>query len=550
MLRISVFALFAAMALAAPQASATTLETVTVGSVEATRIVISPPRNDLAKAIRSDLRAAVDAAPQGSRAQTEARELYYFYGARHFEPLWLTESQTGSAEFTDAAHEVIALFENAHLEGLDPDDYLTDALVSDFNGELADLTTLEAEFSAAMVRYAQDAYSGRLDPRSVTRNFDIATKRVDEAELLANLAGSANPAAVLASYHPDHREFQALRALLAEHYAGEAEEPIIVPGGTMLRPGMSDPRVPVLRERLSVAAPIGEDAAPELYDEPLADAIRAFQGSMNLTVDGVVGPATLQALNGQQGASVGQIVANMERWRWMPEDLGEFHVLVNIPEYHLEVNKFGKTIWDTKVIVGNQTRQTPVFSDEIRHVVTNPYWNVPPTIMREDVMPRVVANPGYLASQNMEALYGGRVIDAWSVDWSQVSPGQVRVRQRPGSSNALGRVKFLFPNTHHVYLHDTNAPGLFSRSARAISSGCVRVEDPFGFAEALLEFESNFTVASLENSLGSNERWFNMDRRVPVHLAYFTVRVGEDGSVRSYGDVYGHEATMIDMLGL
>ncbi len=525
------------------------IETVIVGEVETQRILIAPPQNPLAKTIRAGLRDSIAAAGQNTRAQTDAQQLYYFYGSRKFEPLWLSETQDGTIAFSDKAQGVVALFEQAHLQGLNPDDYLTDALdVSAAATDPQALAALESAFSAAMLRYAQDAYSGRLDPRSVSGYIDVDIKRVNERELLTALSASNDPASILLDFHPTHREFVALRELLAAHYNGEIKAQVTIGDGGLLRAGMTDPRVPDLRERLGLTAPEDETLA-NLYDPELVAAMRSFQGDMNLTVDGVVGPATIAALNGANGASIGDIVANMERWRWMPEDLGDFNVFVNVPEFALEVNKYGKTFWDTKVIVGSERRQTPIFSDRIRHVVTNPYWNLPPTILREDIMPRVAANPHYLASQNMELLYGGRVVDPLMVDWQQVNPAQFRVRQRPGRSNALGQVKFLFPNKHDVYLHDTNSPGLFARSMRALSSGCVRVENPFEFAEALLEFEPNFTVASLENSLGPNERWFSMDNRVPVHLAYFTLRISEDGTVRSYGDLYGHHAKIVSMLG-
>ncbi|SDG75582.1 L,D-transpeptidase family protein [Pelagibacterium luteolum] len=527
--------------------AATAFETVRVGEVNATRIMIAPPQTDLAKTIRDGLRDALDGAGN-SRAQSDAQQLYYFYGARHFEPLWLTEDR-GEIAFSSAAESVIALFEDAHLQGLEPSDYLTRGLdVAAAGSDPARLAALEAEFSAAMLRYATDAYTGRLDPRTVSENIDVAPKSVDEAELFSALAESADPAAVLMSYHPDHPEFIALRDLLGQHYSGEIEDRAPIGGGSLIRLGGSDARVPALRERMGTTSLPGAD--PLVYDGALEAAIEKFQGEMGLNPDGVVGPATVAAINGAGGATRADIVANMERWRWMPDDLGDFNVFVNIPQYRVEVVRYGETVWDSRTVVGTERRQTPVFSDQIRHVVTNPYWNVPPTILSQDVMPRVAANPNYLASQNMELFFNGAQIDPWMVDWSLANPNAFRVRQRPGPSNALGRVKFLFPNTHDVYLHDTNSPGLFSRSMRALSSGCVRVEDPFGFAEALLEFEPNLTVASLENTLGGNERWFNMDRRVPVHLAYFTLRVDENGTVRSFGDVYGHNAKTMEMLGV
>lgn len=522
-------------------------ETVTVNGIQATRILIAPPRTELAKTIRDGLRDAIAQAPAGSRARSDADRLYYFYGARHFEPLWLTQTDSGIV-FSKAAEEITELFEDAYLQGLDPADYSVEGFDQAATEDPQALAALEADFSAAILRYANDAYSGRLDPHAVSDYIDLEPKSVNESQLFAALAEADDPATVLMGYHPTHREFLALRDLLARHYAGEIEELPVVEDGKLIKLGMTDLRVPMLRERMDVT--LAEGADPAVYDEALAAAMEAFQAEMGLNPDGVVGPATVAALNGANGASRADIIANMERWRWMPEDLGAFNVFVNIPEFRLDVNREGRSVWHTRVIVGTAENQTPLFSDMIEHVVTNPYWNVPASILREEIFPQVASNPNYIASRNMELIYDGRSIDPWMVDWSRASPSMFRVRQRPGDSNALGRVKFLFPNTHDVYLHDTNARYLFERSMRALSHGCVRVQDPFGFAEALLQHEPDLTVASLQSTLGEGERWFNMDRDVPVHLAYFTLRISPDGTVRSFADRYGHNGKVIEMLGL
>lgn len=535
---------FAGISLFSFSATATAFETVMVDGVQATRIMIAPPRNALEKTIRDGLRDAMAEAPTGRPAE-DASQLYYFYGARHFEPLWLTRTDDGIA-FSGAAEQILNVFEESYLEGLDPADYMIDMAALD--AAPGDFAALEAEFSASILRYANDAHSGRLDPVSVSGYVDVAPKSVNEAELFSAITAAADPAAVLLSYHPTHREFVALRDLLARHYAGEIDDLAPIAEGKLIKLGMLDERVPVLRERMGLQLAAGAD--PLIYDQTLADAVEAFQTTIGLNPDGVVGPATVAAINGANGATRADIVANMERWRWMPDDLGEFNVFVNIPEFRLDVNREGRSVWDTRVIVGTAKNQTPLFSDMIRHVVTNPYWNVPSSILTAEIFPQVQRNPNYIASQNMELLYQGSAIDPWMVDWSRASPSMFRVRQKPGTSNALGQVKFLFPNSHDVYLHDTNARYLFDRSMRALSHGCVRVQDPFGFAEALLQHEPSLTVASLEGTLGGGERWFNMNQQVPVHLAYFTLRIDPDGTVRSFADLYGHNAKIIEMLEL
>jgi murein L,D-transpeptidase YcbB/YkuD len=353
--------------------------------------------------------------------------------------------------------------------------------------------------------------------------------------------------AVLTALEPTHPEFLALKRALASFDDTRTDRPMQVAEGPTLRPGMSDPRVPALRARLGVPAIDGL-----VYDGALVDAMKAFQGTLDLDVDGVMGPATLAALNGGIPVSRADIIANMERWRWMPRDLGDFNVFVNIPEYRLAISRKGVEEYTTRVVVGTTKNQTPVFSDNIRHVVVNPYWNVPSSIIRGEVAPAVMRNPGYIDNQNMDLLYNGAPVSPWQVNWSMVSPTNFpfRVRQRPGAGNALGQIKFLFPNKHDVYLHDTPSKSLFARSSRALSHGCVRVENPMAFADALMANEANISRASLEAMFGPSERWVNPEKQIPVHLAYFTLRVEADGTLRSYGDIYGHNARLIAAMGL
>jgi len=218
----------------------------------------------------------------------------------------------------------------------------------------------------------------------------------------------------------------------------------------------------------------------------------------------------------------------------------------------LSIQRDGREEYTTRVVVGTTKNQTPIFSDNIRHVVVNPYWNVPSSIIKGEIAPAVMRNPAYTDNQNMDLLYNGTPVSPWQVDWSQVSTTNFpfRVRQRPGPGNALGQIKFLFPNKHDVYLHDTPSKGLFSRSFRAFSHGCVRVQDPLAFADALMANEPNISRTSLEGMFGPSERWVNPQTQIPVHLAYFTLRVDADGTIKSYGDVYGHNEKLIAAMGL
>lgn len=519
-----------------------------IAGLAAGPVIIAPPQTPLAQTIKSGLGAVYYSAARDSAAYTEAQKLYFFYGSRHFEPIWLDEGANGDVVFSEPARKILKLFENAASEGLRPADYLTPDLdVAGAKGDPIRMAALETAFSGAALRYAGHIYNGRIKPQSVSPLLDIAPKPLDTASLLVELASSPDPVAVLAALEPTHPEFLALKAALASFDDSGADRPTPIAEGPTLRPGMSDPRVPALRTRLGVPATDGL-----VYDDVLADAMKAFQGTLDLEVDGIMGPATLAALNGGVPVTRADILANMERWRWMPRELGAFNVFVNVPEFRLAIVRDGAEEYTTRVVVGTAKNQTPIFSDNIRHIVVNPYWNVPSSIIRGEVAPAVLRNPGYIDNQNMDLLYNGSPVSPWQVDWSQVSTTNFpfRVRQRPGPGNALGQIKFLFPNKHDVYLHDTPSKSLFARSFRAYSHGCVRVQNPMEFADALMANEPNISRASLEAMFGPSERWVNPEHQIPVHIAYFTIRVEADGSLQSFGDVYGHNAKLIAAMGL
>lgn len=510
-------------------------------------VIIAPPQNPLAQTIKTGLSATYYGAGKDTSAYTEAQKLYFFYGARHFEPIWLKMAANGDVTFSEPAQKILKLFEAAETEGLRPGDYLTPDLdVSGAKGDPLKMAALETAFSGATLRYATHIYTGRIAPQSVDQLLDIAPKKLDEASLLVELATSADPVAVLAKLEPTHPEFLALKAALATFDEANLDRPTPIAEGKTLKPGMDDPRVPALRTRLGLTA-----VADMVYDDALVEAMKAFQATLDLDVDGVMGPATLAALNGGTPVTRADIIANMERWRWMPRDLGAFNVFVNIPEFRLAINRDGAEQYATRVVVGTVKNQTPVFSDNIRHIVVNPYWNVPSSIIRNEIAPKTRANPGYIDGQNMDLLYNGEPVSPWQVNWAAVGDGfPFRVRQRPGPGNALGQIKFLFPNKHDVYLHDTPSKSLFSRDFRAYSHGCVRVQNPMEFADALMANEPNINRASLEAMFGPSERWVNPEKQIPVHIAYFTVRVQPDGSLKSFGDVYGHNAKLIAAMGL
>jgi murein L,D-transpeptidase YcbB/YkuD len=245
------------------------------------------------------------------------------------------------------------------------------------------------------------------------------------------------------------------------------------------------------------------------------------------------------------------VLVNMEKWRWMPRDLGRFHVRVSIPDYTVTVRKDGGIIHTTRVVVGKTTNKTPIFSDEIEHIVVNPAWNVPVSIATKEMLPAVRANPGALRGYQVFALIKGRyrAVDPRRINWRKIDMRKIQIRQPPGERNALGKIKFMFPNPYSVYLHDTPSKSLFAHDRRAYSHGCVRVMDPMEFADALLSEEKDLNAAYLKKLFGGKERTVKLTRKVPVHLTYFTARVDEAGTLQTRDDVYGHDSRIEAGLG-
>lgn len=496
--------------------------------VQVKRIVIAPALSLAARAVKAALVA------QRTEEREGGQDGYFFYGQRGFEPLWLESSSAGWTINANGRSLLVTLGSADEL-GLSPLDYAFEPTGITSPDEAA---VFELELTSAAIRFANDNYGGRLEPRSISRNLDVSPPRLPLPQVLALLEAD-NPGAALAALAPQDAEFQAL--LQAWRDFEEPVQVVQIADGPSIKPEMSDPRVAVLRNRLGLPANV-ESAS--IYDADLVAAVTAFQAENGLVPDGVLGNATRQTLNRGNAITREQLLVNLEKWRWLPRDRGDYRVEVNIPEFRLWVRRDGMVVHETRVVVGTAKNQTPIFYDQIRHVVVNPYWNVPSSIARGEVGPQVIRDPGYLARRDFELLTGdGTVIDPWAINWSAVAPGTFPflLRQKPGAGNALGQVKFLFPNKHDVYLHDTPEKSLFGRDIRAYSHGCVRVENPFDFAGALLANEPGFGRSALEAAFGPRERWFNMEVKVPVYLTYFTVRIGADGTTRTLADIYGHD---------
>jgi len=459
----------------------------------------------------------------------------------------------------EQARSLIAALRAAPRDGLDPSFYRTDRLVEQAPALAArdPRRAAEAElaYSVAFLDYAGDLRLGRLR-RTASDLDDEERETLDTHGLLAALARGERAAALLQAQAPRHPEYRALRAMLANHRrkADAFGDWLRVPDGPTLRPGDVDPRIVAVRERLVASGDltIPPTSLVDLYDPALQFAVEGFQRRHGLEVDGLIGRQTLAALNAPLPDRIRQIEVTLERWRQMPRDFGERYVVVNIAGFELRLVEQGAVRLSMDIVVGQPYRSTPVFSDRIRYLELNPDWTVPRRIAVEDKLPDLKQNAQRLADQGFEARRGGEVIPVTEIDWAEYSRDHFPfvLRQRPGPANALGRIKFMFPNRFDVYLHDTPATGLFGRAARAFSSGCIRLSRPLDLAEELLRDQPNWSRAAVEQAIaeGAPQRRINLTTPMPVHLTYATVWRGGDGQPQFRADIYGRDAELLRAL--
>ena len=479
-------------------------------------------------------------------SKRDAAAVAEFYSGRGYAAAWFPDGV-----MTDRGRALIARIQAADTDGLDPTAFTLPRVdLGRYAPSLPEFTArADVLLSQAVAAYARAAFAGQIDPGSLSSNIGYERHLPDEIEALKLVVASEDPVETLAAYNPPHPEFAALRDKLAElRNAEKAQKPIEIPAGPTLKLGVEDARVGFLRKRLELPSDV---ESPALYDEAVAEAVKAFQKSARLSRDGIVGPRTIAALNADPVNPIPAILVNMEKWRWMPRDLGKFYVRVNIPAFTVEVYKGDTIVHTTRVVVGKTSQQTPIFSDEIEHVIVNPAWNVPASITQKEMLPAARANPASLSGYQVFALIKGRyrAVDPRRINWRTIDARKIQIRQPPGRSNALGKVKFMFPNHYSVYLHDTPSKSLFQRDYRAYSHGCVRVMDPMAFAEALLIEEPKLNSAYLEKLYGSQERLVKLTRKVPVHITYFTAWVDESGTLQTRDDLYGHDRRIEKALG-
>ncbi|MFO7594399.1 MAG: L,D-transpeptidase family protein [Pseudomonadota bacterium] len=483
--------------------------------------------------------------PQESSLSWE--ELERFYAENGCRPVWM--------DALGPNWRAGLLRQRLHMardEGLTPRHYQIERIDSLWSSrERKDRLLLELMLSSVFFDYAQDARNGRLPPQHVAPLWEIDPTPVDPVALLRAALSAEDFSSALDALPPEHPAYRRLRTALADYRLIEAQGGWgDIPQGPSLRRGMRGPRVEALRRRLEAEGEIGFspsfDAA--LFDETLDFAVRRFQVRHGLQVDGVVGKRTLAALNVTVARRIEQIVLTMERWRWLPQDLGRRHLIVNIPSYELIAYEDGEAGLSMPVIIGALERPTPAISGMLHTIVFNPYWTVPRSIALRDLVPRQRSNPNYMLSQGIRVFAGGTggvELDPQEVDWSAVNVNffPYTLRQDPGPKNALGKLKFLFNNRHAIYLHDTPHTGLFATSERAYSSGCIRLEEPLRLASFVLAEEPvQWSEQGIRRQLESDRNYgVRLTRPLPVYLLYLTAWVGEDGAVHFHNDIYGED---------
>lgn len=545
----------AAAPVAAPATTATVPPAATAPAATAAAPAAEPPKAEPAKAapavaaadqpVADKLRDLI--ATKGARyfdRKNERTAVENFYKDRNYAPLW---SEAGAA--TARAKSVIVRLKDANSEGLNAADYPT----PDFAAAATPEAQAEAELrlTESMLDYARHAQSGRMHYSRVSADISYPEHPVDPVEVLINVSTARDASAALAGYNPPHKGYQALRAKLAElrgltedtskHIAEGDALKFIKPTKKNANPVvMEDERVPALRAKLNIT----ENAADKRYDAAVADAVRKFQSGNDLKATGVLDNATVRALNGPRNdRKIDTVRVNMERWRWLPRELGakalgDAYVILNIPDYTLKLMQGDKQVWTTRVVVGKPGKHaTPELTETMKFITVNPTWNVPPSIIYNEYLPALAQDP--------------TVLDRMGLKLARAADGSIRISQPPGEANALGRIRFNFPNKFLVYQHDTPDKHLFAKEERAFSHGCMRVQNPDQYAANLLSIalpKDNYTPERIKGMYGRSEVNINFPTPIPVNITYQTAFVDSAGKLEFRKDIYSRDSRVLALL--
>jgi murein L,D-transpeptidase YcbB/YkuD len=500
----------------------------------------------------------------GHHAVHASEKLPVFYERRGYEPAWINDKG-----ITSQADYLMSMLQDAEKEGLRATDYhfaeiekLVDKTkklpVETLEMNAPMLTDVELLLTDAFLLYGAHLLAGKVNPETFDPEWHARRKEADLAEKLEDALTTGSVEETLQCFLPQQPGYAALKAALSRYKdLASTEKWDRIPDGSKLQKGDRNERVALVRKRLSTTdrANSIQGDEEELFDEALEQAVRNFQDLHGLETDGVIGSATLSAMNVPLEDRIRQIELNMERWRWLPQDLGTRYILVNVPQFALTVMEKSKPVMSMKVIVGKKYRRTPVFSDRMTYLVLSPFWNVPPHIAVVDKLPIIRKDPEYLTREHFKVFQGwgaeAREIDPITIDWSQLTPDNFpyRLRQDPGTGNALGPAKFMFPNKFNVYLHGTSSPELFKQNVRTLSSGCIRIEKPIDLAVYLFQDDPDWTQQKILEVIDKHEeQTVQLTKPLLVHLQYWTAWVDDSKQVNFREDIYSRDKLLNEAL--
>ena len=479
---------------------------------------LDPADRAVAEKVRDLLAAKSDRifASKKERAAVET-----FYQARSFAPLWLEKGVENAR-----SKAVVARLKGAEADGLEVNDYKT----PNFAGMSPDaLAEADLKLTQTVLTYARHVQAGRFPYTRVSNNMELIQAPPDAAEVLAKVADAADAGKALDDFSPPHEAYKRLKAMLAEIRGKTAGTGNAIADGQLLKvnakaPMMEDPRVPLLREKLGLAG----EASDLKYDAKVSEAVKKFQRANELPATGNLDAKTIKELNGPpREKHIDTIIANMERWRWYPRDLGQAHVVVNQPDFSLKVMHNGAEVWTTRIVIGKTDMPTPLLSETMKYITINPTWNVPPSIVHNEYLPALQQDPTVLERMGLKVVYN--------------RDGSVHIYQPPGEANALGRIRFNFPNRFLVYQHDTPDKHLFAQDVRAFSHGCMRVQDPAKYAEVLFGIArptENWSADKIKRMFGTGEQDVQLPVPIWVHLTYQSAFVDDAGKLQIRRDIY------------
>ena len=495
--------------------------------------------------VRERLAAAAEGTKGSEREDHDGLVAHYGHANQ---PIW-----TSKDGFTPRATAAMDEIRKADDWGLKASAFELPTLAAQPTTEA--LAEAEIKLGVAVLKYARYARGGRVAPSSVSRLFDQKPVIYDPASVLSAVAATHATDAYLRDLHPKHPQFERLRQALLAIRKGqngdEAPPAVRVPDGPVIRAGEDHPQVALVRQRLSVAAPA--DGRETVYDAALVDAVKTYQSQHGLAPDGIIGSNTRAALNGtkvqpSRADAEQRLIVNMERWRWMPDNLGAIYVWDSVPDQMTSLVQDGKVILSEKIVVGKMSSPTPIFSANMQFIIFHPSWGVPPGMKANELWPQLRETSGswlfgptassVLRAHGLQVSQAGRPIDPDSVNWSSTDIRQFDFTQPPGPTNVLGIVKFRFPNKHDVYMHDTPERHLFGGATRAFSHGCMRVQNPVRLAEALLAADKGWSSGKVAEYVRHGGE-IKLDHPIPVHITYFTATVDDAGKVSYHDDIYG-----------